>query len=78
MRILFMGTPEFAKINLSALYESGEEIIGVVTTPDKAKGRGMVLTPSDVKKYALEKNLDIYVLSDFILICYPHQYPEIQ
>jgi methionyl-tRNA formyltransferase len=60
MRILFMGTPEFAKINLSALYESGEEIVGVVTTPDKAKGRGMVLTPSDVKKYALEKNLDIY------------------
>lgn len=60
MRILFMGTPEFAKINLSALYESGEEIVGVVTTPDKAKGRGMVLTPSDVKKYALEKNLDVY------------------
>lgn len=60
MRILFMGTPEFAKINLSAIYESGEEIVGVVTTPDKAKGRGMVLTPSEVKKYALEKNLDVY------------------
>lgn len=60
MKILFMGTPDFAKINLEALYESGEEIVGVVTTPDKAKGRGMVLTPSEVKKYALEKGLDVY------------------
>ncbi|MBO5286745.1 MAG: methionyl-tRNA formyltransferase [Clostridia bacterium] len=60
MRIMFMGTPEFAKCNLEAIYESGEEIVGVVTTPDKPKGRGMVLTPSDVKKYALEKGLDVY------------------
>ncbi|MBO5374737.1 MAG: methionyl-tRNA formyltransferase [Clostridia bacterium] len=60
MKILFMGTPDFARTNLSALYESGEEIVGVVTTPDKAKGRGMVLTPSDVKKYALEKGLCVY------------------
>lgn len=60
MRILFMGTPEFAMLGLKALYESGEEIVGVVTTPDKAKGRGMVLTPSDVKKYALEVGLDVY------------------
>lgn len=60
MRILFMGTPEFAKKNLEALYNSGEEIIGVVTAPDKPKGRGMVLTPSDVKKFALEKNLTVY------------------
>lgn len=60
MRILFMGTPEFAMQNLKAIYESGEEIVGVVTTPDKAKGRGMVLTPSDVKKYALEVGLDVY------------------
>lgn len=55
-----MGTPEFAKKNLEALYNSGEEIIGVVTAPDKPKGRGMVLTPSDVKKFALEKNLTVY------------------
>lgn len=55
-----MGTPEFAKKNLEALYNSGEDIIGVVTAPDKPKGRGMVLTPSDVKKFALEKNLTVY------------------
>ena len=60
MRILFMGTPEFAKKNLEALYNNGENIIGVVTAPDKPKGRGMVLTPSDVKKFALEKNLPIF------------------
>ena len=60
MRILFMGTPDFAASNLQAIYESGEEIVGVVTTPDKPKGRGMVLTPSPVKAYALEKNLKVY------------------
>ena len=60
MRILFMGTPEFAMNSLKAIYESGEEIVGVVTTQDKPKGRGMVLTPSDVKKYALSVNLPIY------------------
>ncbi len=60
MRILFMGTPDFAKRNLEAIYNNGENIIGVVTTPDKPKGRGMVLTPSDVKKFALEKDLPVY------------------
>ncbi len=60
MRILFMGTPDFARMNLQAIYESGEDIVGVVTTPDKPKGRGMVMTPSDVKKYALEKGLKVY------------------
>lgn len=60
MRILFMGTPDFAKRNLEALYNNGENIVGVVTAPDKPKGRGMVLTPSDVKKFAMEKNLKVY------------------
>ena len=60
MRIMFMGTPEFAMENLRAIYESGEEIVGVVTAPDKPRGRGMVLTPSPVKAYALEKGLDVY------------------
>ena len=55
-----MGTPDFARQNLKALYEAGENIIGVVTAQDKPKGRGMVLTPSDVKKYALEVNIPVY------------------
>jgi len=60
MRIMFMGTPEFAKECLRAIYESGEEIVGVVTTPDKPTGRGMVLTPSAVKKYAIAVGLPVY------------------
>ena len=60
MRILFMGTPDFALESLKALYESGYDIIGVVTNIDKPKGRGMKLVPSPVKEYALEKNLKIY------------------
>ncbi len=60
MRILFMGTPDFALGSLRALYESGENIIGVVTQPDKPKGRGYELTPPPVKVYATEKGLDVY------------------
>ncbi len=60
MRIIFMGTPDFAQKSLKALYESGNEIIAVVTNQDKPKGRGMKLITSPVKEYALEKNLKIY------------------
>ena len=60
MKILFMGTPDFALPSLQALYEAGEEIIGVVTQPDKPKGRGYTLTPSPIKVYALEKGLPVY------------------
>ena len=60
MRILFMGTPDFALFSLRALVESGEDVIGVVTQPDKPKGRGYALTPPPVKVYALEKGLPVY------------------
>ncbi|MBQ8393868.1 MAG: methionyl-tRNA formyltransferase [Clostridia bacterium] len=60
MRILFMGTPDFARVNLQSLCDAGENIIGVVTPQDKPKGRGLVLTPCDVKKYAMEKGLPVY------------------
>ena len=60
MKILFMGTPDFARDCLKAIYESGNEIVGVTTTPDKPRGRGMVLTPTPVKAYALEKGLKVY------------------
>ncbi len=53
MRIVFMGTPDFAVSSLEALYESGHEVVLVVSQPDRPKGRGYVLTPSPVKKYAL-------------------------
>lgn len=60
LNILFMGTPDFAKESLEAVYNAGYNIIGVVTNPDKPKGRGMKLIPSPVKEFALEKNLPIY------------------
>ena len=60
MKILFMGTPDFALFSLKALYESGEEIAAVITQPDKPVGRGYVLTPPPVKRWALEKNIPVY------------------
>lgn len=60
MNIVFMGTPDFAKENLDAIYKAGHNIIGVVTNPDRPKGRGMKLLPSEVKEFALEKGLKIY------------------
>ena len=60
MKIVFMGTPDFAKESLEAVYNEGHEIIGVVTNPDRPKGRGMKLEASPVKKYAESKNLKIY------------------
>ncbi len=58
MRVIFMGTPDFAVPSLAALYET-EEIICVVTQPDRPRGRGQSLKPSPVKIFAQEKNLPI-------------------
>lgn len=60
MRILFMGTPDFAAESLKAIVESKYEVCGVVTNPDRPKGRGMKMLYSPVKEYALEKNLKIF------------------
>ena len=60
MRILFMGTPEFAVEQLRRLVETGHEICGVFTQPDKTKNRGMKMTFSPVKEYALSQGLDVY------------------
>lgn len=60
MNILFMGTPDFALESLKALVEANYNIIGVVTNPDKPKGRGMKMIPSEVKEYATEKNIPVY------------------
>ena len=57
MNIVFMGTPDFAKDSLEAIYEKGHNISAVITVPDKAKGRGMKVIYSPVKEYAIEKGL---------------------
>ena len=60
MRIVFMGTPDFAVPCLAELLEAGHQVCGVFTQPDKPKGRKMVLTPPPVKELALEKGLPVY------------------
>ena len=60
MKIIYMGTPDFAKESLEAIYNAGHEILAVVTNPDKPKGRGMKMMESPVKRYAVEKGLKIY------------------
>ena len=60
MRILFMGTPDFAVASLKRLVEDGHEICGVFTQPDKPKNRGHKLAFSPVKEYAITQNLDVY------------------
>jgi methionyl-tRNA formyltransferase len=57
LRIVFMGTPEFAVVSLEALVKNNFNIVGVITAPDKLAGRGMLLQQSAIKKYALENNL---------------------
>jgi methionyl-tRNA formyltransferase len=59
MRIVFMGTPEFAVLPLESLTNNGYEIIAVYTQPDKAAGRGRVMEESVVKKAALRLNLNV-------------------
>lgn len=60
MRILFMGTPEFAVASLRRLVEAGHTICGVLTQPDKPRNRGHKVTFSPVKEYALSVGLDVY------------------
>ena len=60
LNILFMGTPDFARDSLEAVYNAGYNILGVVTNPDRPKGRGMKLVASPVKEFAIEKNLKVF------------------
>lgn len=60
MNIVFMGTPDFAKDSLKALTQAKHNILAVVTNPDKQQGRGMKLTYTPVKQYALEQGYSIY------------------
>lgn len=60
MKIVFMGTPDFARDSLEAIHNAKHEIPAVVTVPDKPKGRGMKLIPCEVKEYAIEKGIKVY------------------
>ena len=60
LKVVFFGTPDFAKESLAAIHHSNHEVVGVVTVADKPSGRGQKLTESPVKKYAVENNLTVF------------------
>lgn len=60
MRVIFMGTPDFSTGTLEEIVLAGHEVVGVVTQPDKPKGRGKTLMPTPVKEVAMKYNLPVY------------------
>lgn len=60
IKVVFMGTPDFARESLKALVEANINVVGVFTNPDKPSGRGMKLKMSEVKEYAISKDIPIY------------------
>ena len=60
MRIVFMGTPDFAQICLQALVEAGLDVVAAVTQPDKPRGRGYQMIPPPVKAFAQEQGISVY------------------
>lgn len=65
LRIVFMGTPVFAREIVNRLYEAGREIVAVYCQPDKPKGRGKSMLPPPVKEWALEKGIAVYQPENF-------------
>ena len=59
MKIVFMGTPDFAVASLNALLEAGFDLVGVITAPDKPAGRGQKINESAIKQFAVEKGLKV-------------------
>lgn len=60
MKIIFMGTPQFAIHSLKAIYESKHQLLAVVTAPDKERGRGQKISFTPVKQFAVSKNIPVY------------------
>jgi methionyl-tRNA formyltransferase len=60
MKIVFMGTPDFSIPTLKSIYKSEHELFGIVTTPDKERGRGQKITFTPVKQFAIENNIPVY------------------
>ncbi|MGB5529216.1 MAG: methionyl-tRNA formyltransferase, partial [Ignavibacteriaceae bacterium] len=60
MKIIFMGTPDFSIPSLNSIYKSNHELVSIVTTPDKERGRGQKITFTPVKQFAVEHNIPVY------------------
>lgn len=60
LKVVFLGTPEFAKTSLEAIHQSHHEVVGVVTVADKASGRGQKINQPPVKVFAVENNIPVF------------------
>lgn len=60
LKVVFLGTPEFAKTSLEAIHQSHHKVVGVVTVADKASGRGQKINQSPVKVFAVENNIPVF------------------
>jgi len=60
LKVVFLGTPEFAKTSLASIHQSHHEVVGVVTVADKASGRGQKINQSPVKVFAAENNIPVF------------------
>lgn len=78
LKIVYMGTPDFAVLPLKKIVEAGYEVVGVVTNPDKPAGRGQKLQESAVKKYALENGLKILQPEKFRDQSFLHELAELK
>ena len=67
LRIVFMGTPEFAVGVLKEMMGAGKNIVGVITAPDRPAGRGRKLMASAVKEYAISKNLKVLQWKKYLI-----------
>ena len=59
LKVVFAGTPEFARVALEKIYNAGHQVVMVMTQPDRPAGRGMNLQASPVKQFALEKQIKV-------------------
>lgn len=78
MRIVFMGTPDFALPGLHGLLNSGHEVVGVVTQPDRPQGRGLRLTASPVKRVAIECKVPVFEPERLIDMSFLHELRTLQ
>ena len=68
MKVIFLGTPEFSVPSLKAIFESGHELVAIVSQPDRVQDRGKKIVFSPVKKFAVENNIPI--LSKIVTLLY--------
>ena len=78
MRLVFLGSPQIALPSIKAIHEAGHDIVGVITQPDRPKGRKLVSSPTPIKKFALENQIKILTPTDLNNTDFIEQYKELK